>query len=93
MLKVIIDNMQYLIPAIALIIVQLIISHKNKSVDEVRQDFIIREIKSDIARLEQKQDKHNSIIERMTKVEINQEAAWKKIDSLSDDVKELRKRM
>ena len=90
MIKVIIDNLQYLIPAIALIIVQLIVSHKNKSIYEVKQDFIIREIKSDIARLEEKQDKHNSIIERMVKVEMNQKAAWKKIDALAEDIKDIR---
>ena len=69
MIKVIIDNLQYLIPAIALIIVQLIVSHKNKSIYEVKQDFIIREIKNDIARLEEKQDKHNSLIERVYDIE------------------------
>lgn len=90
MIKVIIDNLQYLIPAIALIIVQLIVSHKNKSVYEVKQDFIIREIKNDIARLEEKQDKHNSIIERMVKVEMNQKAVWEKIDVLAEDVKDIR---
>lgn len=90
MTKVVIDNLQYLIPAVALIIVQLIISHKNKSVYEVKQDFIIKEIKSDIARLEAKQDKHNSIIERMVKVEMNQKAAWDKIDTLVEDVKDIR---
>lgn len=90
MIKVVIDNLQYLIPAVALIIVQLIISHKNKSVYEVKQDFIIKEIKNDIARLEEKQDKHNSIIERMVKVEINQKAAWKKIDTLAEDIKDIR---
>ena len=90
MIRIIIDNLQYLIPAIALIIVQLIVSNKNKSIYEVKQDFIIREIKSDIARLEEKQDKHNSIIERMVKVEMNQKAVWKKIDALAEDIRDIK---
>lgn len=68
------------IPAVALIIVQLIISMKQQRVQDVRFELTIKEIKDDIKRLEAKQDKHNALIERMTNVERDTEAQWRWID-------------
>lgn len=75
------------IPALALIIVQLIISAKQQRVQDVKFDMTIKEIKEDIARLERKQDKHNLLIERMTNVERDTAAQWKWIDSFKDKEK------
>lgn len=72
------------IPAVALIIVQLIVSMKQQRVNDVRFEMTIKEIKDDIKRLEQKQDKHNALIERMTKVELSTEAQWKWIDQFKE---------
>ena len=71
---------QYIIPAAALIIVQIIISLTQNNANKVRQDLTIKEIKEDIARLEQKQDKHNDLIERVVKLEMRDDAQWKWID-------------
>ena len=71
---------QYIIPASALIIVQIIISLTQNNASKVRHDLTIKEIKEDIARLESKQDKHNDLIERVVKLELKDEAQWKWID-------------
>lgn len=76
------EYLQYVIPAAALIIVQLIISFKQDKVNTVRQNMAIDAIKEDIKRLEEKQDKHNQLIERMVKVESSDKAQWKQIDDL-----------
>ena len=68
------------IPAVALIIVQVIISMKQQRVQDVRFELTIKEIKDDIKRLEAKQDKHNQLIERMTNVERDTEAQWRWIE-------------
>lgn len=70
------------IPALALIIVQLIISAKQQRVQDVKFDMTIKDIKEDIKRLEVKQDKHNDLIERMVNVERDTQAQWKWIDNL-----------
>ena len=72
--------LQASIPAVALIIVQVIISMKQQRVQDVRFEMTIKEIKDDIKRLEAKQDKHNALIERVTKLEMKDEAQWKWID-------------
>ena len=72
--------LQASIPAVALIIVQVIISMKQQRVQDVRFEMTIKEIKDDIKRLEEKQDKHNALIERVTKLEMKDEAQWKWID-------------
>lgn len=83
--------LQYIIPAAALIIVQIIISAKQQRVQDVRYemtiaeirkefDMTIAEIRKDISRLENKQDKHNQLIERMTRIEDSDKAQWKQID-------------
>lgn len=78
------ELLKYIIPAAALIIVQLIISFKQDEVNTVRQDMAISEIKNDIHRLEEKQDKHNQLIERMVKVEASDKAQWKQIDEIKE---------
>lgn len=72
--------LQYIIPAVALIVVQLIISYRQQRIIDVKHDMTIKEIKDDIARLEAKQDKHNQLMERMVKVEQSEDAQWKWID-------------
>ena len=79
--------LQYIIPAVALIIVQLIVSFKQQRVNDVKFEMTIKEIKEDIARLEAKQDKHNELIERMVKVEQSEAAQWKWIDQLKEILK------
>lgn len=74
------------IPAVALIIVQLIISMKQQRVQDVRFELTIKEIKDDIKRLETKQDKHNALIERMTNVERDTEAQWRWIDEFKGKI-------
>lgn len=76
------EILKYVIPAAALIIVQLIISFKQDEVTTVRQDMMIEAVKEDIRRLEEKQDKHNQLIERMVKVEASDKAQWKQIDEM-----------
>lgn len=74
------------IPAVALIIVQIIISMKQQRVQDVRFELTIKEIKDDIKRLEAKQDKHNALIERMTNVERDTEAQWRWIDEFKGKI-------
>lgn len=76
------EILKYVIPAAALIIVQLIISFKQDEVTTVRQDMMIEAVKEDIRRLEEKQDKHNQLIERMVKVEASDKAQWRQIDEM-----------
>lgn len=80
------EILKYIIPAAAMIIVQLIISFKQDEVNTVRQDMAISEIKKDINRLEEKQDKHNQLIERMVMVESSDKAQWKQIDELKEKI-------
>ena len=61
--------LEYIIPAVALIIVQLIISYKQQRLNDVKTEMTVKAIKDDIARLEAKQDKHNSLIERVIVLE------------------------
>lgn len=74
------EYLQYIIPAVSLIVVQLIVSFKQQRINDIKHDMTVSEIKKDIARLEEKQDKHNSLIERMVKVEESDKAQWKRID-------------
>ena len=72
------------IPAIALIVVQIIISMKQQRVQDVRYEMTIKEIKEDLARLEKKQDRHNELIERVVVLEQNDKAQWRYIDALKE---------
>lgn len=76
--------MQYIIPAAALIIVQIIVSYKQQRVQDVKNEYLIKEVQEDIKRLETKQDKHNSLIERMAVVERDQKTAFRLIDELKE---------
>jgi predicted nuclease with TOPRIM domain len=76
--------LQVSVPALALIIVQLIISAKQQRLQDVKFELTIKEIKEDIKRLENKQDKHNDLIERVTKLEMKDEAQWRWIDEFKD---------
>lgn len=75
------------IPAISLIIVQLIVSMKQQRVQDVRFDMTIKEIKTDISRLEKKQDAHNQLIERIVVLEQNDKAQWRYIDGFKEKAK------
>lgn len=81
------ELLKYIIPAAAMIIVQLIISFKQDEAHVVRQNMTIDAIKEDIRRLEEKQDKHNQLIERMVKVEQSDKAQWKWIDQMKGEKK------
>lgn len=74
------EYLEYIIPAAALIIVQLIVSYKQQRVNDIKYDMTIKAIKEDIKRLEAKQDKHNQLVERMAKVEDSEAAQWRWID-------------
>lgn len=74
------EYLQYIIPAAALIIVQIIISFGQNNANKVKHDMTVKEIKEDIARLEKKQDKHNNLVERMVILEQNDKAQWNWID-------------
>ncbi|MCU7379912.1 hypothetical protein OBO34_16340 [Clostridiales Family XIII bacterium ASD5510] len=73
-----------LITAGALILVQIIISRKQQRIQDVKNEYVIKEVQGDIKRLEDKQDKHNSLIERMVVVERDLKTAWKNIDELKE---------
>lgn len=72
------------IPAVALIIVQVIISMKQQRVQDVRFDMTIQEIKEELTRLEKKQDRHNDLIMRMTVAEERIKVANHRIDDLEN---------
>lgn len=75
------------IPALGLIIVQVIISMKQQRVQDVRFEMTIKEIKDDIQRLEKKQDQHNNLMERIVILEQNDKAQWRRIDELKEELK------
>lgn len=72
------------IPAIGLIIVQIIVSMKQQRVQDIRFEMTIKEIKDDLARLEKKQDRHNELIERVVVLEQNDKAQWRYIDQFKE---------
>lgn len=72
------------IPAVGLIIVQIIISMKQQRVQDVRFEMTIKEIKDDISRLEKKQDRHNELVERVVILEQNDKAQWRYIDAFKE---------
>ena len=77
--------LEYIIPAVALIIVQIIISAKQQRVQDVRFEMTIKEIRDDIQRLEKKQDAHNNLLERVVMLEANDKAQWKYIDQFKEE--------
>ena len=72
------------IPAVSLIIVQIIVSMKQQRVQDVRFEMTVAEIKQDLLRLENKQDKFNNLIERVVILEQNDKAQWKYIDAFKE---------
>lgn len=58
-----------LITGACLIVVQLIVNGMSKRTHDINVNWMIKEIKKDISRLETKQDRHNNLIERITLVE------------------------
>ena len=68
------------IPAIPLIVVQLIISSKQQRIQDLKTEMMIKEVKMDIERLEKKQEQHNNLIERIVRLEMKNEAQWRYID-------------
>ncbi len=72
------------IPAVSLIIVQIIVSMKQQRVQDVRFEMTVAEIKQDLQRLENKQDKFNNLIERVVILEQNDKAQWKYIDAFKE---------
>lgn len=79
--------LEYIIPAVALIIVQIIISAKQQRVQDVRFEMTIKEIRDDINRLEKKQDAHNNLLERVVMLEANDKAQWRYIDQFKEEIK------
>lgn len=84
-------NMTEIIVAVvtgaSLIIVQVIVSSKQQRIVDVKHEDTVAEIKRDIRRLEEKQDKHNSLIERMAIVERDMKTAFKNIDEIKEVLK------
>lgn len=78
------EILQYIIPAAALIIVQLIVSYRQDKTNNIKYDMMIKQVQDDIKRLEQKQDKHNQLIERMVRMEDSDQAQWKWIDTFKN---------
>ena len=62
------------ITALGLIVTQVIISHRQNNIILYRLD-----------QLEQKQDKHNGLIERMVKVEESTKSAHHRIDEFKEE--------
>ena len=78
------------IPAVSLIIVQIIVSMKQQRVQDVRFEMTIQDIKTELARLEKKQDAHNELIQRVAVLERDNKTAFNRIDELRDDIKALK---
>ena len=68
------------ITAAGLIVVQLIVSSRQQRAQDVKVDAALAEVRKDIQRLEEKQDKHNNLIERTAVLERDMKTAWKRID-------------
>ncbi len=82
--------LEVLIPALALIVVQLIVSVTSQRRNDLKYDMTLSELKKDIGRLEIKQDKHNQILERFAVMEQAQKTQWIRIDEIREELKQLR---
>ena len=84
------ELIQYVFPSLigagAMIVVQLIVSARQGKISDIRNEYIIKEIKNDIKRLETKQDKHNGVMDRMIIVERDLKACWKQVDNLAQSL-------
>ena len=74
------------ITAAGLIVVQLIVSSKQQRAQEIKVDAALAEVRKDIQRLEEKQDKHNNLIERTAVLERDMKTAWKRIDENKEEI-------
>ena len=63
------------ITAAGLIVVQLIVSSRQQRAQDVKVDAALAEVRKDIQRLEEKQDKHNNLIERTAVLERDMKTA------------------
>ena len=74
------------ITAAGLIVVQLIVSSRQQRAQDVKVDAALAEVRKDIQRLEEKQDKHNNLIERTAVLERDMKTAWKRIDENKKEI-------
>ncbi len=74
------------ITAAGLIVVQLIVSSRQQRVQDIKVDAALSEVRKDIQRLEEKQDKHNNLIERTAVLERDMKTAWKRIDENKEEI-------
>ena len=68
------------ITATGLIIVQLIVSSRQQRAQDIKVDAALSEVRKDIQRLEEKQDKHNNLIERAAVLERDVKTVFKRVD-------------
>ena len=68
------------ITAAGLIIVQLIVSSRQQRAQDIKVDAALSEVRKDIQRLEEKQDKHNTLIERTAVLERDVKTVFKRVD-------------
>ena len=68
------------ITAAGLIVVQLIVSSRQQRAQDIKVDAALSEVRKDIQRLEENQDKHNNLIERTAVLERDMKTAFKRID-------------
>ncbi|WP_251612847.1 hypothetical protein [Senimuribacter intestinalis] len=68
------------ITAAGLIIVQLIVSSRQQRAQDIKVDAALSEVRKDIQRLEEKQDKHNNLIERTAVLERDVKTVFKRVD-------------
>ncbi len=68
------------ITAAGLIIVQLIVSSRQQRAQDIKVDAALAEVRKDIQRLEEKQDKHNNLIERTAVLERDVKTVFKRVD-------------
>lgn len=74
------------VTAAGLIVVQLIVSSRQQRVQDIKVDAALAEVRKDIQRLEEKQDKHNNLIERTAVLERDMKTAWKRIDENKEEI-------
>ncbi len=74
------------ITAAGLIIVQLIVSSRQQRTQDIKVNAALSEVRKDIQRLEEKQDKHNNLIERTAVLERDMKTAWKRIDENKQEI-------
>ena len=67
------------ITATGLIIVQLIVSSRQQRAQDIKVDAALSEVRKDIQRLEEKQDKHNNLIERTAVLERDVKTVFKRV--------------